>query len=51
MRAVHHWKAYLRLDAGSSWASIAKRELDKLREAAVVRGARTDEDSSLSSVS
>ncbi len=51
MRAVHHWKAYLRLDAGSSWASIAKRELDKLREAALVRGARTDEDSSLSSVS
>jgi tetratricopeptide (TPR) repeat protein len=51
MRAVHHWKAYLKLDAGSSWATIAKRELDKLRDAAVVRGARTDEDSSLSSVS
>lgn len=39
MKAVRHWKAYLKLDGASSWASIARRELDKLRRAAVVPGA------------
>ncbi len=38
MKAVRHWMAYLKLDPASEWASIARRELDKLREAAVVRG-------------
>jgi tetratricopeptide (TPR) repeat protein len=51
MRAVRHWKAYLKLDSGSTWASIARRELDKLCKAAVVRGSRTGEDSSVRSVS
>jgi hypothetical protein len=37
---VRHWKAYLKLDAASSWAAIARRELDKLRRATVVPGAR-----------
>jgi hypothetical protein len=51
MRAVRHWKAYLKLDPGSSWTAIARRELDKLCKAALVRGAKTGEDSSIRSVS
>src|SRR5581483_3413106 len=31
MKAVRHWKAYLKIDPGSSWATIARRELSKLR--------------------
>jgi tetratricopeptide (TPR) repeat protein len=38
MKAVRHWKAYLKLDGASSWSAIARRELDKLRRAAVVPG-------------
>jgi tetratricopeptide (TPR) repeat protein len=38
MKAVRHWMAYLKLDPSSEWATIARRELSKLREAAVVRG-------------
>lgn len=37
MEAVRHWKLFLRLDSGSSWAAIARRELDKLRRSTVVR--------------
>ncbi len=37
MKAVMHWKAYLKMDPGSSWAAIARRELDKLKDAAIVR--------------
>ena len=40
MRAVRHWTSYLKLDPGSHWANIARRELAKLREAAVVPGSR-----------
>ena len=40
MKAVRHWIAYLKLDPSSSWATIARRELAKLREAAVVHGSR-----------
>ena len=40
MRAVQHWTRYLKLDPGSHWANIARRELTKLREAAVVPGSR-----------
>jgi tetratricopeptide (TPR) repeat protein len=40
MRAVRHWTLYLKLDPGSHWANIARRELAKLREAAVVPGSR-----------
>jgi tetratricopeptide (TPR) repeat protein len=40
MRAVQHWTNYLKLDPGSHWANIARRELAKLREAAVVPGSR-----------
>ena len=38
MKAVHHWTTYLRLDPSSQWATIARRELDKLRRKAVVLG-------------
>jgi len=38
MKAVRHWSAYLKLDPNSHWANIARRELTKLREAAVLRG-------------
>jgi tetratricopeptide (TPR) repeat protein len=40
MKAVRHWIAYLKLDPSSSWATIARRELAKLREATVVKGSR-----------
>ncbi len=40
MKAVHHWLAYLKLDPSSSWSTIARRELAKLREATVVQGSR-----------
>jgi tetratricopeptide (TPR) repeat protein len=40
MKAVRHWTAYLKLDRSSHWATIARRELTKLRQAAVVTGSR-----------
>ncbi|MBZ5635048.1 MAG: tetratricopeptide repeat protein [Acidobacteriia bacterium] len=38
MKAVRHWTEYLKLDPASHWSSIARRELSKLRKAAVVPG-------------
>ncbi len=40
MKAVRHWKIYLKLDPASSWSEIARRELEKLRQATVFPGAR-----------
>lgn len=40
MRAVKHWRAYLKLDGSSTWAHIARRELDKLEAATIVPGNR-----------
>lgn len=40
MKAVKHWKTYLKLDPASQWATIARRELAKLREATVLQGSR-----------
>jgi tetratricopeptide (TPR) repeat protein len=37
LQAVHHWKAYLKLDPTSSWAAVARRQLQKLRDATVIR--------------
>jgi DNA-binding transcriptional MerR regulator/lipopolysaccharide biosynthesis regulator YciM len=37
MAAVRHWKQYLKLDRSSSWADIARRQLDKLRQATLIR--------------
>ncbi len=33
LRAVHHWKAYLKLDRAGQWAEIARRQLERLRDA------------------
>jgi tetratricopeptide (TPR) repeat protein len=38
MKAVQHWRIYLKLDPSSDWATIARRELGKLRDAAVIQG-------------
>lgn len=38
MRAVRHWRTYLQLDRSSSWAAIARQELDRLRRATVIEG-------------
>jgi tetratricopeptide (TPR) repeat protein len=38
LSAVRHWRAYLRLDATSPWAQIARRELDKLEAGTVLPG-------------
>jgi tetratricopeptide (TPR) repeat protein len=38
MKAVQHWRSYLKLDPVGTWAEIARRELDKLYAATVVRG-------------
>jgi tetratricopeptide (TPR) repeat protein len=36
LKAVHHWKNYLKLDRGGQWAEIARRQLDRLRQATLV---------------
>jgi tetratricopeptide (TPR) repeat protein len=36
MKAVSHWTTYLKLDRSSQWSTVARRELTKLRHAAVV---------------
>ncbi len=35
MKAVHHWKAYLKLDNSGQWAEIARRQLERLRQALI----------------
>jgi tetratricopeptide (TPR) repeat protein len=35
LKAVHHWKNYLKLDSSGQWAEIARRQLAKLREAMI----------------
>ena len=40
MKAVRHWKQYLRLDTRSPWSNIARRELSKLEAITVVSGSR-----------
>jgi tetratricopeptide (TPR) repeat protein len=40
MKAVRHWTAYLKLDPASHWATIARRELAKLRETTILPGLR-----------
>jgi tetratricopeptide (TPR) repeat protein len=36
MKAMGYWKTYLKLDGSSSWAEIARRQMDRLKEAAFV---------------
>ncbi len=38
MEAARHWKTFLKLDPSSEWAMIARRELKRLIESAVVPG-------------
>jgi tetratricopeptide (TPR) repeat protein len=38
LKAVRHWKSYLTMDPGSAWAAIARRELAKIKDAAILRG-------------
>ena len=40
MKAVRHWNAYLKLDPSSQWATIARRELGKLKQSTLVEGLR-----------
>jgi tetratricopeptide (TPR) repeat protein len=35
LKAVHHWKNYLKLDGTGQWAEIARRQLARLREAVI----------------
>ena len=36
LRAVHHWSAYLKLDNTGTWADIARRQLERLRQATLI---------------
>ncbi len=38
LKAVHHWKAYLKLDGSGQWADIARRQLERLRQATLIKG-------------
>ena len=38
MEAARHWKLFLKLDPSGEWANIARRELKRLIESAVVSG-------------
>lgn len=38
MKAVAHWRSYLKGDPDSQWAQVARREMGKLIDAAVVHG-------------
>jgi tetratricopeptide (TPR) repeat protein len=35
LKAVHHWKVYLKLDHSGQWAEIARRQLERLRQAVI----------------
>ena len=36
LKAVHHWKAYLKLDNAGQWAEIARKQLERLRQAMIL---------------
>lgn len=36
MQAVRHWAAYLKIDSSSSWAQVARRQLERLRKVTIV---------------
>jgi tetratricopeptide (TPR) repeat protein len=36
LRAVHHWKTYLKLDSAGQWAEIARKQLERLRQAVIL---------------
>jgi tetratricopeptide (TPR) repeat protein len=37
LKAVHYWKTYLKLDSTGHWADIARRQLDRLRQATLIK--------------
>lgn len=37
LKAVLHWKIYLKLDRTGQWAEVARRQLERLREATVIQ--------------
>jgi tetratricopeptide (TPR) repeat protein len=37
LKAVSHWKTYLKLDPTGNWAEIARRQLERLRQATVIQ--------------
>jgi tetratricopeptide (TPR) repeat protein len=41
LNAVRHWQQYLRLDPSGYWAGIARRELARLKEEALVQGTKS----------
>ncbi len=43
LNAMKHWRHYLKLDGASTWAQIARRELEKLENATVLSGKRPSE--------
>jgi tetratricopeptide (TPR) repeat protein len=42
MKALKHWQGYLKLDPSSSWAAIARREMEAIRKSAVVPKRRVE---------
>ncbi len=40
LEAVTHWRAYLKIDASSSWAKIARRQLDRIKQGTLLHAAR-----------
>jgi tetratricopeptide (TPR) repeat protein len=40
LKALKHWRAYLKLDPQGYWAAIARRELARVRDEAVISGKR-----------
>jgi tetratricopeptide (TPR) repeat protein len=38
MKAARHWREYLKTDPGSSWAAVARRELEKIKNDTIVQG-------------
>lgn len=40
LKAVRHWRAYLKADPNGHWAAIARRELARLRDSALVHNSR-----------
>jgi tetratricopeptide (TPR) repeat protein len=41
LRAVRHWRAYLKIDPASPWAAIARQELDKLCRDTILTGSKS----------
>jgi tetratricopeptide (TPR) repeat protein len=38
MEAMGHWKAYLKLDSSSTWAGMARQQMERLRDRTLIQG-------------